>query len=121
MHDVGIGPSLSNFPCQFVDTFTWRLRPRSDAAAKAPIDVALANNDLDGTPRSYLRTPINVRSLKLILSSTLRNGIATDLAVVNPCGVTVGTTIRIARSHHPCCLSWKAGDLRFLRTVGDRW
>jgi hypothetical protein len=32
-----------------------------------------------------------------------------------------GTTTRIARSCHPSCLSWRAGDLRFLRTLGDRW
>jgi hypothetical protein len=63
MHYVGIGPSLSDFPCQFVDTLHVGLRLRSDAAAKVPIDVGLANIDLDGTPRSYLRTPINIRSL----------------------------------------------------------
>jgi hypothetical protein len=28
--------------------------------------------------------------------------------------LTFGTTIRIARLHHPCCLSWRARDLRFL-------
>jgi hypothetical protein len=28
--------------------------------------------------------------------------------------MTFGTTIRIARLHHPCCLSWRASDLRFL-------
>jgi hypothetical protein len=27
---------------------------------------------------------------------------------------SAGTTIRIARLHHPSCLSWTAGDLRFL-------
>jgi hypothetical protein len=32
-----------------------------------------------------------------------------------------GTTIRIPRPHHPCCLIWRAGELRFLRTVSDRW
>jgi hypothetical protein len=85
--------------------FTWRPRPRSDAAAKAPIDVGLANIDLDGTPLSSLRTPINIRSLQLILSSTLRDEISTDLAAVNPYGVTVGTTIRIPQPHHPCCMT----------------
>jgi hypothetical protein len=34
---------------------------------------------------------------------------------------TVGTTIRIARLHHPSCMSRKASDLRFLWAVGDRW
>jgi hypothetical protein len=34
---------------------------------------------------------------------------------------TFGTTIRIARVHRHCCLSWRAGDLQFLWTVGDRW
>jgi hypothetical protein len=34
---------------------------------------------------------------------------------------TFGTTIRIARVQHPCCLSWRGDDLRFVRTVGDRW
>jgi hypothetical protein len=34
---------------------------------------------------------------------------------------TVGTTIQIARSHHPSCVSGTAGDLRLLRTVPDRW
>jgi len=28
--------------------------------------------------------------------------------------LTVGTTIRIARLHHPYCSNWKAGNLRFL-------
>jgi hypothetical protein len=35
--------------------------------------------------------------------------------------VTFGTTIRIARLHHPSCLNWRVGDLRFLCTVGDCW
>jgi hypothetical protein len=34
---------------------------------------------------------------------------------------TFGTTIRIAPLHHPCCLSYRADDLRFLLTVSDRW
>ena len=34
---------------------------------------------------------------------------------------TFGTTIRIARVHHPSCLSRRAGDLRFFSTVRDRW
>jgi hypothetical protein len=34
--------------------------------------------------------------------------------------VTFATTIRIAHLHHPSCMSRKAGDLQFLRTVGDR-
>jgi hypothetical protein len=38
-----------------------------------------------------------------------------------PNRVTFGTAIRIARVHHPSCLTWRASDLRFLRTVGDRW
>jgi hypothetical protein len=33
---------------------------------------------------------------------------------------TLGTTIRIARLHHPCSMGRKAGDLQFLWTVGDR-
>jgi hypothetical protein len=35
--------------------------------------------------------------------------------------LTLGTTIRIARPHHPCCLTWRTNDLQFLRTVNDRW
>jgi hypothetical protein len=35
--------------------------------------------------------------------------------------MTFGTTIRIARVHYPCCLRRRAGDLRFLSTVRDRW
>ena len=34
---------------------------------------------------------------------------------------TFGTTIRISRLRYPSCLSRRARDLRFLRTVGDRW
>jgi hypothetical protein len=34
---------------------------------------------------------------------------------------TFGTTIRIARSHRPSWAGGTADDLRFLRTVGDRW
>jgi hypothetical protein len=35
--------------------------------------------------------------------------------------ITFGTTVRIARSHHPGCLSWTGGNQQFLWTVGDRW
>jgi hypothetical protein len=35
--------------------------------------------------------------------------------------VTFGTTIRIARSRHRSCMSWRADDLQFAWTVGDRW
>jgi hypothetical protein len=34
---------------------------------------------------------------------------------------TFGTTIRISRLRYPSCLSRRVSDLRFLRTVGDRW
>jgi hypothetical protein len=35
--------------------------------------------------------------------------------------VIFGTTIRIGRLHHSCCLSRRADDLRFFSTNGDRW
>lgn len=35
--------------------------------------------------------------------------------------LTFGTTIRISRLRYPSCLSRRVSDLRFLRTVGDRW
>ncbi len=35
--------------------------------------------------------------------------------------MTFGTTIRIGCLHHPSCLNWSVGDLRFLCTVGDCW
>jgi hypothetical protein len=35
--------------------------------------------------------------------------------------MTFGTTIRISPPRYPYCLSRRARDLRFLRTVGDRW
>ncbi len=35
--------------------------------------------------------------------------------------MTFGTTIRISGLGYPSCLSRRARELRFLRTVGDRW
>ena len=46
------------------------------------------------------------------------NGVGVTEGTPTP---TFGTTIRIARVHHPCCLSWRDDDLRFVRTVGDCW
>jgi hypothetical protein len=41
-------------------------------------------------------------------------------ATANRYRVTVGTTIRTSRLRYPSCVSQRARDLRFLRTVGDR-
>jgi ferric iron reductase protein FhuF len=72
-------------------------------------------------------TPLSLSSLKVAMLRKTEQQATLWAALLlhgqrqpNSRCLTVETTIRIARVHRHCCLSWRAGDLQFLWTVGDR-
>jgi hypothetical protein len=77
-----------------------------------------------------MRLPTKVKTRLLHEHRHSARGLASKGSVVGQRGAAVrkaglnttfGTTIRISRLHQPSCMSWRPGDLRFLRTIGDRW
>ena len=59
---------------------------------------------------AQLRTPVRQSAWAGVTKRRQRRSMSARLRPSRP---TFGTTIRISHLHHPSCMSWRAGDLRF--------